>query len=135
MPAAIALVMHDSHPIAFSSRSLMDTETRYAQTEKELLSIVHACVKFHPYIFGNYVTVYNNHKPLEVIYRKPLLSTPMRIQRMLLRLQWYGLTVKYRRGKDMELPDTLSRAQLPGKVPEVGCLECVSAIDFVSVSE
>lgn len=90
---------------------------RYVQIEKEMLSIVHACVKFHNYIFGNHVTVYNDHKPLEDIFRKLLLSTPMRIQRMRFRLQWYDLTVKYRRGKDMELPDTLSRAQLPENKP------------------
>ncbi len=58
----------------------------------------------------------------------------MRIQRMRLRLQWYDLTVKYRRGKDMELPDTLSRAQLPERKPEIDGLECVSMLSFVSVS-
>lgn len=98
--------------IAFISRSLTDAETRYAQIEKEKLSIVHACTKFHHYIFGKPVTVYNDHKPFEDIYRKSLLSTPIRIQRMRLHLQWYDLTVRYRKGKDMELPDTLSRAQL-----------------------
>lgn len=48
-----AVLLQDSHPVAFSSRSLTDTEMRYAQIEKEMLSIVHACVKFHNYIFGN----------------------------------------------------------------------------------
>lgn len=35
----------------------------------------------------------------------------------------------------MELPDTLSRAQLRDSTPEAGDLECVSMLDFVSVSE
>jgi hypothetical protein len=100
-----------------------------------MLSIVHAFVKFHNYIFGNHVTVYNDHKRLEDIFRKPLLSTPMRIQRMRLCLQWYDLTVKYRRVKDMELPDTLSRAQLPENKPEMEGFECISMLNFVSVSE
>lgn len=77
--------MQDNQPVAFSSRSMTDAETRYAQIEKEMLSIVHACTKFHHYIFGKHVTVYNDPKPLEDIYKKPLLSTPMRIQRMRLR--------------------------------------------------
>ena len=130
-----AVLLQENQPVAFSSRSLTDAETRYAQIEKEMLSIVHACVKFHNYIFGTHVTVYNDHKPLEDIFKKSLLSTPMRIQRMRLRLQWYDLTVKYRRGKDMELPDTLSRAQLPEKKPEIDGLECVSMLSFVSVSD
>ncbi|KAG7526399.1 hypothetical protein JOB18_039748 [Solea senegalensis] len=57
----------------------------------------------------------------------------MRIQRMRLRLQWYDITVKYRKGKDMELPDTLSRAQLADSVPEAAGLECVSMLNFVSL--
>ena len=37
--------------------------------EKELLSIVRACEKFHCFIFGHpqTVEVYNDHKPLEAI--------------------------------------------------------------------
>lgn len=70
-----AVLPQDDQPIAFSSRSLTDAETRYAQIEKETLSIVHACTKFHNYIFGTHVTVYNDHKPLEDIFKKPLLST------------------------------------------------------------
>ena len=38
------------------------------QIEKELHSIVHACIKFHHYIFGKHVTIYNDHKPLEEIF-------------------------------------------------------------------
>lgn len=57
------------------------------------------------------------------------------IQRMRLHLQSYDLTVKYRRGRDMELPDTLSRAQLSEKIPEINGLECISMLNFVSVSD
>lgn len=89
-----AVLLQDNQPVAYSSRSLTDAETRYAQIEKEMLSIVHAYIKFHNYIFGTHVTVYNDHKPLEDIFKKTLLSTPMRFQRMRLRLQWYDLTVK-----------------------------------------
>lgn len=129
------MLLQDNHPVAFSSRSLTDAETRYAQIEKEMLSIVHACTKFHHYIFGKSVTVYNDHKPLEDIFKKSLLATPMRIQRMRLRIQWYDLTVRYRKGKDMELPDTLSRAQLSHSTPELEHLECVSMLNYVAISE
>lgn len=130
-----AVLIQEDHPVAYSSRSLTETEMRYAQIEKEMLSIVHGCTKFHNYILGKPVTVFNDHKPLEDIYKKPLLDTPMRIQRMRLRLQWYDLQVTYRKGKDMELPDTLSRAQLSESTPEIDDLECVSMISFISVSD
>lgn len=109
-----AVLLKDDHTVAVSSRSLPDTETCYAQIEKEILSIVHTCTKFHNFIFGNHVIAYNDHKPLEDILRNPP-PYPMQIQSMHLQLQWYDLTVRYRQGKDMELPDTLSRAQLPRK--------------------
>ncbi|CAB4015142.1 Hypothetical predicted protein [Paramuricea clavata] len=38
-----------------------------------------------------------------------LTSAPPRLQRMLLRLQPYSLTIKYRQGADMEIADALSR--------------------------
>ena len=74
-----AVLIQDGQPIAYSLRSLTDVEGRYAQIEKEMLSIVHACKKFHPYIFGKEVTVYNYHKPLEQILKKPLLAAPMQL--------------------------------------------------------
>ncbi|XP_060085903.1 uncharacterized protein K02A2.6-like [Ylistrum balloti] len=129
-----AILIQNGQAIAFSSRSLTDTEQRYAQIEKELLSIVHAATKFHCYIFGKTVTVYNDHKPLEQIFRKPLLSAPMRLQRMLMRLQWYDLDVKYMPGKDLIVADALSRAYLPDNKTEIN-LKGVSSLDFVSVSK
>lgn len=65
----------------------------------------------------------------------PLLSTPMCIQRMHLRLQWYDLTVMYRRDEDMELLDTLSRAQLSASMAEMAGKEYVSMHSFLSVSD
>ena len=86
-----AVLIQDGQPIAYISCYLTDVEGRYAQIEKEMLSIVHACKKFHPYIFSKKVTVYSDNKPLA---QKPLLATPMRLQRMMLNLQWYVVIVK-----------------------------------------
>jgi len=103
-----AVLLQNDRPIAYTSRSLTDPERRYAQIEKEMLSIVHGCVKFHNYILGTDITVFNDHKPLEAIFSKPLLQAPMRLQKMMLKLQWYNPTIKYQCGKQMEFADTLS---------------------------
>ncbi|XP_028839495.1 uncharacterized protein K02A2.6-like isoform X3 [Denticeps clupeoides] len=100
-------------PIAYGSRALTPTERGYAQIEKECLAIVYGMEKFHQYTYGRKVTVHSDHKPLENIIRKPLLNTPKRLQRMLLRLQRYDIEVTYIPGKDMLLADTLSRSYLP----------------------
>ncbi|KAL9976432.1 hypothetical protein ACROYT_G013732 [Oculina patagonica] len=109
-----ATLMQNGQPVAYASRALTPAETRYAQIEKELLAIVFACDRFDAYVYGrDLVNVETDHKLLEPIFIKPLAAAPKRLQRMLLRLQKYNLQVKYKKGKEMLLADTLSRAYLP----------------------
>ena len=110
-----AVILQEGQPIAFSSRALTSTERNYAQIEKELLSIVHGCTRFNQYVYGRPVTVQTDHKPLESIFKKSLLSAPKRLQRMLLQLQRYSLNIVYKPGKELFIADTLSRAFLPNK--------------------
>ena len=94
-----AVFLQLQQPVSFASRALTQTETRYAQIEKELLAIVFACEKFDKYIFGrDIVNVETDHKPLEEIFKKSLCNAPARLQRMLLRLQRYSLKVRYKKG-------------------------------------
>ena len=70
-----------------------------------------ACDRFDAFVYGrDLVNVETDHKPLEAIFIKPLAATPKRLQRMLLRLQKYNLQVKYKKGKEMLLADTLRNA-------------------------
>ena len=109
-----AALLQNGQPVAYASRALTSAETRYAQIEKELLAIVFACERFDTYIYGrDIVTVESDHKLLEAIVLKALNSAPQRLQRMLLRLQKYNLEIKYKKGQETFLADTLSRAFLP----------------------
>ena len=96
-------------PIAYASKAFTDTQKRYAQIEKELAAIMFGCEKFYQYLFGRTFEVETDHKPLEVIMKKPLAETPLRLQKMLLRLQKYNMTVKYKEGKELYVADALSR--------------------------
>ena len=102
-------LLQEGQPIAFASKSLTDTETRYANIEREFLAIVFACQQFNTYILGRPFTVESDHKPLEMIHQKSLASTPSRLQQVLLQLQRYDVTIRYRPGKEMLLTDALSR--------------------------
>ena len=82
-------------PIAFASKSLTDAETRYANIERELLAIVFACQWFSTYLLGRSFIAESDHKPLEMIAMKNLANVPPRLQRMLLELQRYDVTIKY----------------------------------------
>ena len=88
-----ATLLQNGQPVAFASRTLSQVEQRYAQIEKECLAIVFACAKFSQYITRREVIpVETDHKPLQSIFKKSLLTAPSRLQRMLLRLQCYNLT-------------------------------------------
>ncbi|XP_028407548.1 uncharacterized protein K02A2.6-like [Dendronephthya gigantea] len=112
-----AACLQDGLPVAYASRSLTKTEQNYAQIEKELLAVTFACNKFHDYIMGKNVTVESDHKPLEIIMKKPLLTAPMRLQRMMLQLQRYDLSLVYKKGSQLHIADMLSRAQLSQTSP------------------
>jgi len=76
-----AALLQEGRPVAYSSRVMTQTEQNCAQIEKELLAIVFACEKFDQYIFGRSdVVVESDHKPLETIFKKPVHSSPKRLQ-------------------------------------------------------
>ena len=114
-----AVLLQNGQPVAFASRTLTETEQRYAQIEKECLSITFGAHKFSQYISRREkVTVETDHKPLESIFRKSLLDAPSRLQRMLLRLQRYNLEVGYKPGPQMFIADHLSRASIRETGPQ-----------------
>ena len=110
-----AIMSQEGKTVAYASRSLTDTETRYSQTEREALAIVWACEHFDMYIRGApLVRIITDHKPLERIWLKP--KPPLRIERWGLRLLPYKLKIIYKPGKDNPA-DFMSRhpAEIPVK--------------------
>ena len=81
-------------PVAYSSRSLTDTEKRYAQIEKEALAITWACKRFSDFLVGIRFHVETDHKPLvPLLGSKSLDELPPRIQRLRMRLMaFYGVS-------------------------------------------
>ena len=110
---AVILQFHKNkwQPIAFASRSLNETECRYAQIEKEALAITWACERFSEYILGKEVELETDHKPLvPLLGSKHLDSLPPRVLRFRLRLMRFRYNIKHVPGKELYIPDTLSRA-------------------------
>ena len=108
-----AELLQNGQPVAFASRTLSPAEQKYAQIEKECLAITFGCQKFAQYVSRREkVNVETDHKPLQSVFKKSLLSAPCRLQRMLLRLQRYNLEMVYKPGSQMFVADHLSRASL-----------------------
>ena len=97
--------------MAFASRSMSETERRYAQIKKEALAITWACEKFSMYILGKRVEIETDHKPLvPLVGSKHLDTLPPRVLRFQLRLARFDYSIKHTPGKHPYTADTLSRA-------------------------
>jgi RNase H-like domain found in reverse transcriptase/Reverse transcriptase (RNA-dependent DNA polymerase)/Integrase zinc binding domain/Integrase core domain len=131
-----AALLQGGRPIAYASRALTKSEERYAQIEKETLAIVFACLKFDQYISTKFITVESDHKPLEIIFAKPLSKAPKRLQRMLLALQGYRVKIVHVKGTSMHLADTLSRAFVEDPATQIEQkFETVNAFRFMKISD
>lgn len=102
-----AALTQKGRPIAFASKSLTDTETRYANIEREMLAVIYACEKFHTFVYGKPFKVLSDHKPLEMIHLKNLGAAPPRLQRMMLRLQGYRRHVQVPLPSQQDAPPRL----------------------------
>jgi hypothetical protein len=98
-------------PIAFASRTLTAAEKNYSVLERESLAITFGVRNFQLYLYGNFVTIITDHKPLVGLYREyktiPAMAAS-RIQRWTLTLSGYDDKIVYREGKGNNA-DALSR--------------------------
>ena len=113
------VLVQNEHPIAYGSCALTPTQQKYSPMEKEMLAVLVGCNKFHQYLYGaKNVLIITDHKPLEAIFKKDLAHTPTRLAKMVLQLRKYDLVVKWKPGKSMFLPDTLSHAYIASSMDE-----------------
>ena len=97
-------------PIAYTSRSLSETERRYAQIE-EALACTWACKKFSTYILRMKFLIEIDHKPLvPLLGTKHLDSLPPRVLRFCLCLARFDYTIVHVPGKLLYTAGALSRS-------------------------
>lgn len=97
-------------PIAYASRTLNQSETKYSTIEKELLAIVWACKHFRPYLFGRKFTICTDHRPLTWLFS--LREPNSKLIRWRLRLEEFDYKIIYKKGKLNSNADALSRIQI-----------------------
>ena len=85
-----AILLQREKPVIYASKSLTCAEKNYAVIEKELLAVLFDCERLHQCVYGNKALVKSDHNPLNSITKKPLERAPVRLPKMLLRLQKYN---------------------------------------------
>ena len=113
MGAALIQKQSGGHwrPVAYCSRSLTNTEQKYAQIEKEALSVTWACERFTNYLLGMNFEIETDHKPVVPLLGGKLIDElPLRIQRFRMRLMKFSYQISHVAGKNLVIADTLSHA-------------------------
>ena len=96
-----------SRPVAYYSKKLTPTESRYHVTDREMLALYLACMKWRHYVQGRVCTVYTDHQPLVYIHTQPHLNA--RQARWLERLAEFDIKIVHRPGAENIAADVLSR--------------------------
>ena len=112
---AVLLQQVDSiwRPVAYASRSMSETERRYAQIEKEALAVTWACDKFAHYVLGRSFQIETDHKPLvPLLSTKQLDNLPPRVLRFRLRLARYDYRIQHVPGKLLYTADVSPQTEV-----------------------
>ena len=102
--------------ISFMARALSPSERNYSTTKRELLGIIYALQKFHPYLWGQHFTLYTDHRSLTYLNTQKLANPMM--------LNWFDILLDYNfsivhlPGIHNVLPDRLSRLFTPDEFSE-----------------
>ena len=115
----------NTQPVVFASRTLSNTERKYAQIEKEALALIFGVRQFHKYLelVGREFTLMTDHQPLLKILGPhegvPTLAAA-RLQRWALILSAYRYNLQYTPGLDNVEANPLSRLPVPVEVEDSG---------------
>ena len=102
-----ACISQDGKPLAFYSRKLLDAQTRYTTTERELLAIVETLKEFRNILLGQKLIIHTDHANLTY---KNLTSD--RVMRWRLFIEEYAPELRYIKGEKNVVADALSRLPL-----------------------
>ena len=102
-----AVLMQDSHPIAFLSQALCPKNAALSTYEKECLAILLAIDKWRPYLQAQPFVIRTNHKSL-LYLNDQKIHTKIH-QKALLKLMDLNYTIQYKEGANNAASDALSR--------------------------
>ena len=126
-----AVLLQNSKPVMFASRTLTGSERNYQNLERECLATIWGMEKFHYFLYGKEFTLETDQKPLFSIYKKHMVEISPRIQILIVRsFPYQPFDVQYKKGMEIPLADTLSRVT-PTPVEEDGIQLPIVAVNLI----
>ena len=108
------VIMQKGKPLAFYSRKLNAAQCKYTVMEQELLSIVEILREFRNILLGHEIVVYTDHKNLSFTN-----LNSARVHRWRLLVEEFGPQIRYVKGVNNVVADTLSRHPMSGQEKEI----------------
>ena len=123
-----AVLIQDSHPIAFFSRPVAPRHRSLAAYERELIGLVHAVRHWRPYLWGRRFIVRTDHYSLKFLLDQRLATIPQ--HHWVGKLLGFDFSVEYKPGAQNGVADALSRRDTPE-----GAVLAVSAPRFDYIAQ
>jgi hypothetical protein len=101
------VLMQEGRPLAFESRPLKGKDLHKPIYEKEMMEILHALKKWHPYLIGRHFKVKTDHDSLKYFLEQRLSSEEQ--QKWVTKILGYDFEIVYKKGKQNVVADALSR--------------------------
>lgn len=105
-------------PLAFMSKKLNRTQTKYSPYDRELLAIYIAVRHFRHLLEGRKFTIFTDHKPLVYAFQQDLSHSSPRQARHLDYIGQFSTDIRHVSGKDNIVADTLSRVEAIQRAPD-----------------
>ena len=102
-------------PLGFATKSLTTAQRKYSAYDRELLAMYTAIKRFRHAVEGRSFTIYADHKPLTYAFNQNLEKCSPRQFRCLDYIGQFTTDIRYIKGLDNNVADTLSLVESIGK--------------------
>lgn len=107
----------NDRPIYYFSKTLRDTQRKYSTMDRELLAIVEAVKAFRVYLYGRFLVLLTDHRPLCYLFN--MRDPGSRMVRQRLELMDYNFKIIYKPRCTNNGGDCLSRVEKPITIDEM----------------
>jgi hypothetical protein len=103
-----AVLTQHGNLVAYHSETLSDIVRKYPTYDKEMYSIVQACLQWKHHILGKETIIHIDHKPLHFIHTQGKLQNDLH-QKWSTYLHHFHINIKYKKGISNRVDNCLSQ--------------------------